>query len=985
MLSCVQKPHDLSALLFHNSPLPYLVLHTATLQVTDANTAAAVFFDCSPAQLLSACFTDFLASEEERRYGLLKKFSTTAQPFFLCFRTGTGTTTAQVFTSTLAAEEPLLGVMLVRSIPPAPATDKEALMAGMVEESNDVLTAADLEFKPITWSKAAERLYGLSRDQAVGQNVRDFITDICYHNSSAAEVRNAARTSGNWRGEMTYTRPADGKKITLLITFKLITNKQNEPLHYVISGTDITDRKETEARLQESENRFREVADSAPVGIWMSEVTNKVVYINKPLADYTGVNAAAFTNALWVSLIHPDDVDGILKKFSAHVQQRQPVTMIYRLKHNSGAYHWVQDSGTPRVLTDGTFMGYIGSIVDINDTKQREAQLQYQAALLNHVLDSIITTDLNFVVQSCNSVAAEVYGLPEVQIQGRCMADLAQFKYIGTTKEAALMALRQDGVWKGEVDVTVNGTERNFLFTVTYITDGEGHRTGVMMVGREITDRKRAEKTVQESESFYRNLITNALDCMLLTNAAGFINFASSSIKTILGYDVSEAFGRNAFEFVHPDDHIHAWTAFQREVSENPEVKFIQIRILKKDGTWIWCMVRGHNLLDNPHIGCIAIYLHDDSHRKRANDALKESEQRFRALIKDLKLGVTLENAEGTILMYNKATADLFCVAEPSLEGATVYGLLKKLVHEDETPLAPQDWPMRRAAQTKKPVQDVVIGIGPATSRTWLLVNSNPVLDESGTVRHIISSFTDVTEHKKLAQRLLDQRINQQRLLTQATIDGQERERKEIGKELHDNIGQQLATTKLYLDLVKNATVADAAAILTRAAKSISEVINEVRTISHSLVPPTLGDLGLVESVHELCNSISLVQHLQIDFKHCGFSEAGLPENAKLMLYRIIQEALNNIIKHAGATAVQIQLTRNAQAILLQVQDNGQGFAPDNVRNGLGLNNIRNRAELFGGSVAINTAPGAGCTVQVTIPDIERAKYRETQNSKGKK
>jgi signal transduction histidine kinase len=247
---------------------------------------------------------------------------------------------------------------------------------------------------------------------------------------------------------------------------------------------------------------------------------------------------------------------------------------------------------------------------------------------------------------------------------------------------------------------------------------------------------------------------------------------------------------------------------------------------------------------------------------------------------------------------------------------------------------------------------------------SWLLVNANPVLDESENLVHIITSFKDITERKKLMQ----EQINQHRLLTQATIDGQEQERKEIGKELHDNIGQQLTTTKLYLDMAKASHSEQCGKMVDRALKNISAIINEVRAMSHALVPSTLGDIGMIESVHELAESIRMVQDLKIDFQHYDFSEEHIPENGKLMLYRIIQEALNNIVKHAAATSVNINLVRTERMILLEVCDNGKGFLPEKVRKGLGLTNIRNRAELFDGSVKIKTGPGAGCTVKVAIP-----------------
>jgi PAS domain S-box-containing protein len=706
MATCILNRADteLQPLVFHNSPLPYLVYEAHTGLIIKANSAAAAFLGRTAKQLQAACFPDFLVTEAgTTMHGLLKKLrSGEAHSFFQSCKTSEGIRLVQVFASVVSEAEPLVGVMLVAVTNRNTPDEREDLLANMIDETSDVLTAADLEFKPITWSKAAERIYGLRREQVLGRSLRDFI-EVQYPGTTREEVRAIAHEQGEWRGEMSFTRPTDGKKLTLLITFKLMKDKRGKPLHYFISGTDITDRKEAEAKLLESENRFREVADSAPVGIWMSEVENKVIYFNKPLADFTGVQKDGFNKAIWVSLIHPDDRHAVLEKFRDHFIQQLPVTLMYRFKRACGAYRWVQDTGTPRFLSDGTFLGYIGSIIDIHDQKLREEQLQYQATLMDNVLDSVVTTDMNFVVQSCNKVAEEIYGFTAAAIIGKRMPELAHFTYIGTTKEIAFAELTQKGVWKGEIDVTVQGQERNFLFTVTYVTGADGNRMGIMALGREITDRKRAEKKLQESELFYRSLIADSLDGMLLTDVQGSITFSSPSIKPILGFEEAELLHKNAFEFVHPDDQALAMEAFLNEVSKTSVVRSLEIRILKKDGTWLWCLVRGNNLLNNPHVGSIVISLHDDSLRKKATDALRESEQRFRTLIRDLRLGVLLEDAGGNILMHNKATADMFGLSEATFNAEAMQAVFQKpYLKTDRCAKGKRGLPIRRRKQRNR-------------------------------------------------------------------------------------------------------------------------------------------------------------------------------------------------------------------------------------------------------------------------------------------
>ncbi len=481
---------------------------------------------------------------------------------------------------------------------------------------------------------------------------------------------------------------------------------------------------------------------------------------------------------------------------------------------------------------------------------------------------------------------------------------------------------------------------------------------------------------LQKSEKFYRNLIADSLDGMILSDASGKINFVSPTTKSILGYELEEVVGKNLFDFVHPADYELATQSFQKEVISSPEVKYIVIRLLKKSGDWLWCMVRGHNMLQNPYVESIVVYFHDDTLRKQTNDALKESEQRFRKLIRDLQIGVLLQDTTGKIIMLNNAILKILNVDEHDLYGKHIWDVLDDVVHEDGSSFLTTDRPLYKAAKTKKSVHAVVMGIYRPSlgDRVWLMVNADPMLDQDGNILHVVCSIADITERKKLEQKLLYDKINHQKLLTQATIDGQEKERKEIGKELHDNIGQQLTTTKLFLDLAKTTADDNTNEMISLALKGISDVINEVRRMSRSLVPPTLGDLGLVDSLNDLIDSISRTQYLKIEFDYFDFNEDFISDNKKLMFFRIIQEQLNNIVKHANAKSVHITLSDEESYLLLEVKDDGEGFDIKNTRKGLGLTNMKNRAELFGGKIDIISAPQQGCTLRICIPSL----YEET-------
>jgi PAS domain S-box-containing protein len=235
--------------------------------------------------------------------------------------------------------------------------------------------------------------------------------------------------------------------------------------------------------------------------------------------------------------------------------------------------------------------------------------------------------------------------------------------------------------------------------------------------------------------------------------------------------------------------------------------------------------------------------------------------------------------------------------------------------------------------------------------------------NKEGKAYRMIGAAQDVTEKKRLEDELL----NQQKAITQATISTQEKERTEISKELHDNVNQVLTTTKLYLDLaIANPELKDE--LIAKSSKNIISVITEIRKLSQSLMIPSLEDLGLLDSIEDLVESINATKKIHAVFVHEKIDETVLNENQKLTLFRITQEALNNIVRHANATRTTIELSNNKKRVQLTIKDNGKGFDSFSTKKGAGLNNIRNRVYLLSGQLTINTHPGKGCALVVELP-----------------
>jgi two-component system sensor histidine kinase UhpB len=227
--------------------------------------------------------------------------------------------------------------------------------------------------------------------------------------------------------------------------------------------------------------------------------------------------------------------------------------------------------------------------------------------------------------------------------------------------------------------------------------------------------------------------------------------------------------------------------------------------------------------------------------------------------------------------------------------------------------------------------------------------------------------MTDITEKRNLEKKLADQQIKQQRLITETTIQSQEQEKNQLGRELHDNINQILATVKMYLGISKSGQGVDND-LVGKSYEYLNEAIAEIRKLSHSLVAPSLGGIGLQDALEDLIERFSVGNDLEVKLMYeVGDGYYG-DSKIELMFYRIIQEQINNIIKYAHAKNAVISFRKDEDKIYLTISDNGVGFDTTKTRKGIGLINIANRVSLYSGTLKVISSPGEGCTLEIEMP-----------------
>ena len=246
-----------------------------------------------------------------------------------------------------------------------------------------------------------------------------------------------------------------------------------------------------------------------------------------------------------------------------------------------------------------------------------------------------------------------------------------------------------------------------------------------------------------------------------------------------------------------------------------------------------------------------------------------------------------------------------------------------------------------------------------------------------GTLAMLVLAVTVVAfvfiYQKKLIQRDLKiekMRAEYQKDLLKATIHAQEKERKRISQDLHDDIGAMLSTIRLSLNgIVKGQSLTDQQTGKIQNTKSlIDETVRNVRRISHDLLPATLEEFGLSHAMEQLLQKIELNTNLEVEY-HIEHEIPKLNKTKELALYRIIQELCNNIIKHAEASKIEVWLTRNNDNLEIVIMDNGNGFYARTVDSrtslGLGLKNIESRLSMIDADINYEPAPLKGTKVQI--------------------
>lgn len=497
--------------------------------------------------------------------------------------------------------------------------------------------------------------------------------------------------------------------------------------------------------------------------------------------------------------------------------------------------------------------------------------------------------------------------------------------------------------------------------------------TGLEALGTDATERKRAELEkleIQEKLSRERYLLRTLIDHLpdsiyvkdtqsrfIITNRAELSLIGAKSEEETIGKTVNFYLdGKSAAEHMIND---------QKLLDSGTALINQEELVVNKKGDTKWLLTTRVPLQedDNTIIGLVGIS-RDITERKNIEESLRLSNERFNIVSKATNDAIWDWDLVSGHVFWNEAIYSLF--GYPQNEIVKNNKWWEEHIHPDDHD--------RVVSKISKHIekrieswQDEYRFISADGTIKNVFDRGFILLDNDLKPYRMIGAMMDITERKKLQDELASQIIARQKQVTEATIMAQEKERAEIGRELHDNINQILTTTKMYLDMaITESDIREE--LMLKSHQNISSAIEEIRILSKALVPPSLGDIGLKEAISEMINNLNISQKIDIRLRTNGVNKSIIPGNIQLMVFRIVQEQVSNIIKHSKATEAEIKLTVTKNEIIVVISDNGIGFEPKKRMKGIGIMNITSRAEVHNGKVDIISSPGNGCTLRISIP-----------------
>jgi len=645
------------------------------------------------------------------------------------------------------------------------------------------------------------------------------------------------------------------------------------------------------------------------------------------------------------------------------------------------------------------FDGEVRAVVthaNITTRKLAEEAASFQSHLLDTVEQAVIATDLSGTIIYWNRYAERLYGWPAAEIIGRNIIEVTPSHAAQEQAAEIISRLRAGDSWSGEFTVqSRDGSTFQAFITDTPFYNSEGTMLGIVGASSDITEHKRAEGALRESEEWLRAIFDASRDGILVEDNER-IAYVNSAYARLFGYaDSDELKGIHISAVVSTADAERMLDYGRRRTRGEAAPTLYEFKGRRKDGQ-VLDLEASVSISNVAGRAYITTMIRDIAERKRAEEALRQSESKYRLLMEQASDGIHTYDLCGNFIETNSKLCELLGYTREELLRLNV----KDLIPPADLAAAPLRFDELQSGKTLLTERQLRCKDG-----TLFPVEISGRMIQDGVLQSIVR---DVSERKRAEEQLreaydeLERRVRKRtaelarvndtleaeiaerrhaeetrKELLRRLVTAQEDERRRISRELHDQMGQRLTALMMGLKTLGEDSYGRQPALagLRRLQEITDELSREAHTLAWRLRPAALDDLGLHTALSNYVNDWAERSRVVVDFYSAGVEHERLPLAQETALFRITQEALTNVVKHArGASRVSIILERRADHVLAVIEDNGEGFDVEMLTKlsseelKLGLLGMRERAALLGGTLDVESAPGMGTSVFVRLP-----------------
>jgi len=612
----------------------------------------------------------------------------------------------------------------------------------------------------------------------------------------------------------------------------------------------------------------------------------------------------------------------------------------------------------------------LGALIERKLTEEvlRENEQKYRT-LVDTTSHGISEIDLSGTITFANSAHHRILGFNDRELIGLSALDLIPTDQERRFFQNSLKKLNEDrpktAPWFGRLR-TRDGRIIDVQVDWDYKYDAQGSLTGLICVVTDITERKKAEAALRESEAHLRSLMENAVDFVVYRLAADERNdylarvvFVSPSIREIVGVEDPMNF-ETWFAMVHPDDLDRVVEANRRGFETfkfNEEVRVYNP--VKKEWRWIQAVTTAvPDELGRPKYAN-GIML-DITDRIKAQEALRQSEETANALLNASTEMMMLLDINMNILAVNDPVAQNLGLSKEDLVGRRAFDFFSS----ELTRIRQQNIREAVTAGRPAPWEDQWSG-------RFYFHNVYPIFDDKGQVVRLAVFTRDNTQQRQAEEQVRSYQERLRRMGSELLLT-EERERRRIATDLHDHIGQSLAITKIRLKSLQAGLSGPQAQAAEEVCRLVEEMIKQVRSLTFELSPPILYELGLEAAVEWLTEQTEEKYNLPVAFETDRRPKM-VEDDVRISLFRGVRELLFNVVKHAQAPRAKVTIRQDQDRIMIEVWDEGLGFSNldqqiNTDKKNFGLFSLRERLEALGGDFFIVSEPGRGTRAVMTAP-----------------